>query len=104
MKERHGHSVEDEVLEGLANRIRDVSRQTDLLGRLGGDEFAVALLQSDKPSALQAAERLCRAVAGEPFEAAGNKFCVTIGGGQASRRPRIRKPPPFISPPSHASV
>src|SRR5260370_2624383 len=91
MKERHGHSVEDEVLEGLANRIRDVSRQTDLLGRLGGDEFAVALLQSDKPSALQAAERLCRAVAGEPFEAAGSKLWLPRSGGGAGRRPRSDK-------------
>jgi diguanylate cyclase (GGDEF)-like protein len=89
INDRHGHSVGDEVLQGLANRIRDVSRQTDLLGRLGGDEFAVALLQSDKPSALQAAERLCRAVAGEPFEAAGSRLWLTVSVGVAARRPRI---------------
>src|SRR5260370_34439264 len=88
VNDQHGHSVGDEVLRALANRIHGVSRQTDLLGRLGGDEFAVALLQSDKPSALQAAERLCRAVAREPFEAAGNQVrgAPGVGGGARGTR------------------
>jgi diguanylate cyclase (GGDEF)-like protein len=89
VNDQHGHAVGDEVLRALADRIHGVSRQTDLLGRLGGDEFAVALLQSDKPSALQAAERLCRAVAGEPFEAAGSRLWLTVSVGVAARRPPI---------------
>ena len=89
VNDRHGHSVGDEVLQCLASRIRGISRQTDLLGRLGGDEFAVALLQSDEASALLVAERLCRAVADEPFEAAGNRLWLTVSVGVAARRPPI---------------
>jgi diguanylate cyclase (GGDEF)-like protein len=85
----HGHFVGDEALRALADRVRGVSRQTDLLGRLGGEEFAVGLVQSDKPSALQAAERLCRAVAAEPFEVAGSRFWMTVSVGVAARRPPI---------------
>ncbi len=70
--DQHGHSVGDEVLRALADRIHGVSRQTDLLGRLGGDEFAVALLQSDKP-----------------FEAAGSRLWLTVSVGVAARRPPI---------------
>jgi diguanylate cyclase (GGDEF)-like protein len=89
INDRHGHFVGDEALRALADRVRDVSRQTDLLGRLGGEEFAVVLLQSDKPSALQTAERLCRAVAGEPFEVAGSRLWMTVSVGVAARRPTI---------------
>ncbi|MEY2455881.1 MAG: diguanylate cyclase [Acidimicrobiaceae bacterium] len=36
-----GHAIGDVVLEIVASRLRDTSRQEDLLGRLGGDEFVV---------------------------------------------------------------
>jgi len=35
------HSVGDEVLIHIANRLRNVMRWRDLVARLGGDEFAV---------------------------------------------------------------
>lgn len=41
VNDEHGHHVGDAVLVAVAERIRDVIRETDTAARLGGDEFAV---------------------------------------------------------------
>lgn len=38
-----GHEVGDQVLQGIAGRLRAALRETDVVARLGGDEFAVLL-------------------------------------------------------------
>lgn len=38
-----GHIVGDQVLSGVADKMRETFRQQDYLGRVGGDEFAVYL-------------------------------------------------------------
>ena len=37
----HGHSIGDEVLKQMAERLRTTLREADAIARLGGDEFAV---------------------------------------------------------------
>ena len=43
-----GHEVGDELLRQLANRFRDLLRDTDLLARLGGDEFVLIVEDLDE--------------------------------------------------------
>jgi GGDEF domain-containing protein len=38
-----GHDVGDEMLVAVADRLREVVRETDDIARMGGDEFAVIL-------------------------------------------------------------
>jgi diguanylate cyclase (GGDEF)-like protein len=38
-----GHDVGDELLKGVAKRLRSLLRETDTLCRLGGDEFVITL-------------------------------------------------------------
>ncbi len=48
INDRHGHSVGDEVLAGIAGRLKDFVRDADFTGRLGGDEFIIVAF--DVPS------------------------------------------------------
>ena len=43
VNDQHGHSIGDEVLIKLAQRMKALLRETDVLVRLGGDEFAIVL-------------------------------------------------------------
>jgi diguanylate cyclase (GGDEF)-like protein/PAS domain S-box-containing protein len=39
-----GHPVGDQLLREVANRLRNITRENDLIARLGGDEFAILQL------------------------------------------------------------
>lgn len=45
-----GHSVGDELLKEVSNRLRKHLRPHDHVARLGGDEFAIILNQMDQPN------------------------------------------------------
>ncbi|MGE5467109.1 MAG: diguanylate cyclase [Ignavibacteria bacterium] len=63
INDAHGHQVGDQVLLTLGSVCRAALRDIDIVGRLGGEEFGVVLPQTDYQSALEAAERLRKAIA-----------------------------------------
>ena len=65
VNDRHGHTVGDNVLRGLAEQIRTQVRADDAVFRVGGDEFLV-LLADDRP-AHEIAERIRDAVSARPI-------------------------------------
>jgi diguanylate cyclase (GGDEF)-like protein/PAS domain S-box-containing protein len=82
-----GHSVGDELLFAVGNRLRSAVRPGDTVARLGGDEFAILL--EDEPTIEHLgdqAERILRALA-EPFELAGKSLIVTASAGVTLNRP-----------------
>ena len=66
VNDRYGHSVGDEVLVEVANRLRSCTRSDDIVGRIGGDEFVVISPGVDDASALDhLAARVRTALNGE---------------------------------------
>ena len=53
-----GHAVGDLLLQRVAARLRDLTRQEDLVARAGGDEFVVVLEGPAAENAAAAAERI----------------------------------------------
>lgn len=57
INDRHGHQAGDEVLQRLAELLRQDCRQADIVCRLGGEEFMILLPGSSGAGAWQRAEQ-----------------------------------------------
>ena len=76
-----GHQAGDELLVQVADRIRGVLRDDDVLARLGGDEFTVLLRGlADKAEALEAVHRIHQTFE-TPFTVSDRR-----GGGHGQHR------------------
>ncbi len=84
VNDTHGHNIGDEVLRIMADRLKGVLRQTDLLGRYGGEEFVVLLPETGTEMAKIVAERLRNVISHEPIATSGPGIPLTISIGVAS--------------------
>ena len=87
VNDRHGHHAGDLVLRALADRLRDVLRQADLVSRLGGEEFSALMPTTDLGAATYAAERvreLCDGLG--PDLAVEDEATVSVSVGVAQWR------------------
>lgn len=58
INDTHGHLKGDEALRQVADTIRRVVRETDVVSRFGGEEFVVVLPDTDMQSAAVVAEKI----------------------------------------------
>lgn len=83
VNDAYGHTVGDELLQKVAERIRQQVRATDTVSRVGGDEFVVLLEQvSGVREAVAVAEKIRHALA-EPFVWDGRTVRVAATMGVA---------------------
>ena len=79
----HGHPAGDRVLKTVALLLQQTARSSDFVARYGGEEFVVALPETDRAGAIEAAERLRAAIETYEWPHCG----VTISVGAATLRP-----------------
>ncbi len=78
VNDTYGHASGDEVLKAMAQRVSGGIRDFDMLARYGGEEFVVIMPSTPADLSLMVAERLCRKIAAEPFEASGSEAPLSI--------------------------
>lgn len=77
INDTHGHMKGDEVLQSLAEKLREHVRACDVVARWGGEEFAILLPETSKENALILAERIRETVC-QSFTA-GLPISVSVG-------------------------
>jgi diguanylate cyclase (GGDEF)-like protein len=68
INDTHGHQFGDRVLQTACGTIRKTIREPDILGRYGGEELVVVLVECEPDNALNIAERIRRAIAGNVIQ------------------------------------
>jgi diguanylate cyclase (GGDEF)-like protein len=87
VNDRYGHAAGDAVLAGVANVLREHTRQHDLVGRIGGEEIAVALPETGVETARLVAERIRMRVSTLTPTVDGVTIPVTASFGVAIAEP-----------------
>ncbi|HEY5390322.1 MAG TPA: EAL domain-containing protein, partial [Solirubrobacteraceae bacterium] len=77
-----GHGAGDELLVSIADRLRAVTRSSDLLGRFGGDEFVCCLTEVSSDTVEEAAQRVASSLEA-PFRVGGVERQITVSIGLA---------------------
>ena len=77
INDNHGHAVGDQVLRHVAETLKQLARDTDVVCRYGGEEFVILLPQINMEGVLLAAERFRKGIEDRPC--AGIKITASIG-------------------------
>jgi diguanylate cyclase (GGDEF)-like protein len=83
LNDTYGHQAGDEVLKGVAGRLRDALRASDTLARYGGEEFVILVAHPTEKGLEKLANRIRERVAAEPFVLGGVSVNVTASFGAA---------------------
>ncbi|WP_284946113.1 bifunctional diguanylate cyclase/phosphodiesterase [Acidisoma cladoniae] len=83
VNDSRGHSVGDQLLAQVADRLRAAVRGIDTVARMGGDEFAIIQPMADHADAsLRFADRLLQTIS-QPFDIEGGQCRVGVSIGLA---------------------
>ncbi len=86
VNDNYGHSTGDAVLKGFVETVKEVLRDSDVIGRIGGEEFAVLLPNTTPEGGCALADRILSAVRARPvhFEQRSVAYTVSIGASYFS--------------------
>lgn len=83
INEAFGQDAADTILREVAEIVRSVSRETDVVARLDGDDFAILIVHSDRNSAYAIADRIRSTLEAKTFGRGARKVRVTASLGVA---------------------
>ena len=96
INDRYGHSVGDQVLAAIAQKLAGCLRTGDIVARLGGDEFVVLLEKiKDVKDATRVAERI-QAALRLPLKLSEQEIVSTASIGIALSRDGSDRPEDFL--------
>jgi len=81
INDTYGHAAGDEVIKGVADVLREVTRSVDVVSRIGGEEFSVILPKTAKREGVQVAEKIRKEMEKRRFELGKTSRNVTISLG-----------------------
>ena len=82
----YGHPIGDEVLIGIAKRLRRTVRPTDILARMGGEEFAIIMHYQDHSNFRHSIfSRIQKSIGNLPIRTSAGDINVTISMGVCCR-------------------
>ncbi|AIL65119.1 Response regulator PleD [Rickettsiales bacterium Ac37b] len=86
INDQYGHYVGDQILQGVADKIRSCIRATDIAARLGGEEFGIYLPDTELVKAEEVAQRLRNLINESTFVLQEYNFAIncTVSIGVAS--------------------
>lgn len=89
----NGHLAGDEVLRFIAARLKNTTRDVDIIARYGGDEFSIILPDTDLQQAWVQAERIRRAIERDALgkREMSDSQRITASLGVACLRPDMRQ-------------
>ncbi len=93
INDQYGHLAGDAVLREVARRVDNEMRTSDTGARFGGDEFAIVLSQSSFEDGERVAQRVLRAVSGQPIRIGthgSETVTLSIGVAAAAPAPQVR--------------
>lgn len=86
LRRERGPQCADYIVAELARLLTRTFRGTDKLGRYGGSEFIVALPETEKSTAMAAAEKVRRAIESNKFQFGGKQVAVTASIGVSHKK------------------
>lgn len=90
VNDTYGHQVGDDILKSLTRCCLNVLRTNDSFGRIGGEEFLIILPETNQQHALEAAERLRKAVESTAHKTSTNdSLRITVSVGVACFEPKF---------------
>jgi len=84
INDTYGHSIGDQVLKEVAQRLKMNMRISDTLCRLGGEEFIAFCENAGRNDALNIAEKLRTAISERKFSISGETLGVSVSVGIAT--------------------
>jgi two-component system cell cycle response regulator len=91
INDAYGHQVGDQVLQELANFLKENLRQTDLLARYGGEEFIVLLLNTKASEAWIVIDGILKKLRMLPFAYTDLIPAFTFSAGIAQWEPGLNE-------------
>jgi diguanylate cyclase (GGDEF)-like protein len=87
INDRFGHLAGDQVLRRVVERIRECSRESDVIGRYGGEEFVLLLQGADEHAGARLVERVRGTVSATDWSDIGPGLKISVSCGIAGVRP-----------------